>query len=87
MFYNQYPYVIFNQNSLETYIRTQKEINDFQQHHIEQQQNIIEMRKAISDFCRAANKVTFDYQQQAMNACLEEIMLQAIQDGYNLDLQ
>ena len=84
MFYNQYPYNIFNHNSLDEYIRQQQKINEEKMHHMEQQKNIIEMRKAIKDYCKAAKMVTPDYHQQAMNACLEEIMLQAIQDGYNL---
>lgn len=85
MFYNQYPYTIFNQSSLDAYIKQQLEINEEKKHHMEQQKNIIEMRKAIKDYCKAAKMVTPDYQKQAMNACLEEIMLQALKDGYSIN--
>ncbi|WP_085022298.1 hypothetical protein [Anaerovibrio sp. JC8] len=81
MFYNQYPYSIFNQNSLSLHNELQTE-KDAKQHHLEQQKYILEMRKAIADFCRAARKITEDYQQQSMNACIEEILIQAKQDGY-----
>lgn len=81
MFYNQYPYSIFNQNSLKEFyeLHTEKDVN---QHHLEQQKHILEMRKAIKDFCRAARKITTDFKQQSMDACIEEIIIQAKQDGY-----
>lgn len=81
MFYNQYPYNIFDPNAIEVYIKNQQMI---EQHHNEQQRTILEMRKAIADYCSAARKITLDYQQQAFNACLDEIMIQAIKDGYNV---
>lgn len=85
MFYNQYPYNIFNQNYYVDYLgRKQILMQVEQQHHNEQQQNIVEMRKAISDYFRAAKKVTQDYQQEAVQACFDEILKQAVFDGYNL---
>ena len=48
----------------------QQNINDFQQYHTEQQTNIVEMRKAIRDYCEAARKVSPEYQQVAINQCL-----------------
>lgn len=81
MFYNQYPYTLFSQKSLDDYIRHQQDIIDARQHRKEQQENIDKMRKAIKDYCHASKKITPDYQQQAINACLEEIILQAMQDG------
>lgn len=52
-----------------------------QQHHVEQQRNIVDMRKAISDYCRAARKITPDYHQKAIESCLEEILGQALLAG------
>ena len=82
MFYNQYPYNIFNQNTLAQYMRQQQQMQEMQKHHEEQQKNILDMRKAISDYCNAARKVSPDYQQEAINQCLQEIMIQASMDGY-----
>ena len=39
------------------------------------------MKKAIADYCKAARKVSPDYQQIAINECLQEIILQATKDG------
>ncbi len=52
MNYNNYPYSIFNQSSLLNY--GQLNINGLEQHQAEQQKNILEMRKAIRDYCEAA---------------------------------
>lgn len=81
MFYNRFPYTIFDQSTIDEYIRQQQEKIKEEQHHIEQQNHITEMRKAVADYCRAAKKVSPEYQRQAINVCLEEIMLQAIHDG------
>ncbi len=81
MFYTQYPYSIFDQKLLEEYIK-QREFDRERQHHAEQQQNIADIRKAISDYFRATKKVTPDYRQEAMRACCEEILKQAASDGY-----
>lgn len=75
MNYTDYPYNIFNQNSLLNYGK--QNINDYQQYHVEQQKNIVEMRKAIRDYCEAARKVSPDYQQIAIDQCLQEILIQA----------
>lgn len=75
MNYTDYPYNIFNQNSLLNYGK--QNINDYQQYHVEQQKNIFEMRKAIRDYCEAARKVSPDYQQIAIDQCLQEILIQA----------
>lgn len=75
MNYTDYPYNIFNQNSLLNY--GNQNVNDYQQYHEEQQKNIIEMRKAIRDYCEAARKVSPEYQQIAIERCLQEIVIQA----------
>mgnify|MGYP007102091404 CR=1 FL=1 len=75
MNYTDYPYNIFNQNSLLNY--GNQNVNDYQQYHEEQQKNIIEMRKAIRDYCEAARKVSPEYQQRAIERCLQEIIIQA----------
>ena len=75
MNYNDYPYNIFNQRSLMNY--GQQNNNDYQQYHAEQQKNIIEMRKAIRDYCESARKVAPEYQQFAIDQCLQEIVIQA----------
>lgn len=80
MTYNQFPYNIFDQNSIEGYIGQQHNMLQ-EQHHSEQQRNIVDMRKAISDYCRAARKITPDYHQRAIESCLEEILGQALLDG------
>ena len=80
LFYNQYPYSIFDQTILSNYYQNQK-ILIAQQHSLEQQKNILELRKAIADYCNAARKITEDYRDQAMKECLEEILLQAAKDG------
>lgn len=35
------------------------------------------MRKAIRDYCEAARKVSPEYQQMAIEQCLQEIVIQA----------
>lgn len=73
--YSDYPYNIFNQTSLLNY--GQQNTNYNQQYHVEQQKNIMEMRKAIRDYCESARKVSPEYQQFAINQCLQEIVIQA----------
>ena len=75
MNYNVYPYNFFNQNTLMGY--SQQSISVNQQYHAEQQKNIVEMRKAIQDYCEAARKVSPEYQQMAIDQCLQEIVIQA----------
>lgn len=75
MNYSDYPYNIFNQSSLLSY--GQQNITDYQQYHVEQQKNIVEMRKAIRDYCEAARKVSPEYQKTAIDQCLQEIVMQA----------
>lgn len=77
MIYQNYPYGIFNPNYLNTYQEQQKEI----QRQWEQNKNIADMVKAISDYCEAARKVHPDYQQVAVNACLAGIFNQAAKDN------
>ncbi len=83
MIYNQYPYNLFSQKTIESMLKTQQSISSNQLHHKEQQENIIHIRKAISDYCDAARKVSSDYQQIALKACIDEIMIQAAKDGLN----
>ena len=77
MNYNEYPYSIFNQSSLTDY--NQQNIDYIQQcqYHAEQQKNILEMRKAIKDYCEASRKVSPEYQNMAIDQCLQEIVIQA----------
>lgn len=77
MNYNTYPYEIFNPQYLGQYQVQQMEA----QRNQEQQKNIGDMVKAISDFCEAARKVHPDYQQTAMTFCLAEILRQAAIDN------
>ena len=77
MNYNSYPYGIFNPVYLNQYQTQQKEA----QRNWEQQKNIYDMVKAISDFCEAARNVDADYREHAMNACMAEIMRQAQKDN------
>ena len=75
MMYQNYPYGIFNQNYLRSYQAQEA------QRQWEQNKNIVDMVKAISDYFEAARKVHPDYQQAACNACLAEIIKQAAKDN------
>lgn len=77
-----YPYGLFNQKCFIDYERYLQSSFNVQQHHIEQNKNILDMRKAIKDFCDASRKLSPDYRDQAMRECIQELMLQAIKDGY-----
>ena len=77
MSYNQYPFNIFNQDLLAEQMRQQMIINEQIRHQNEQLNYILEMKKAISDFCCAAKKVSPDYQQYAMEVIMTEILKQA----------
>lgn len=80
MNYNSYPYGIFNPQYLNQFQAQQMEA----QRNQEQQKNIADMVKAISDFCEAARKVHPDYQQTALSFCLAEVTRQiAIDNGGN----
>lgn len=74
MMYNQYPYNIFNQDYVNAVYLQQLQA---QRHSSEQQKAIKDMVQAISDYCEAARKITGDYSQLAINACLLEIARQA----------
>ncbi|WP_074886659.1 hypothetical protein [Butyrivibrio proteoclasticus] len=58
-------------------------LSNLQQHQAEQQKNILEMRKAIRDYCEAAQKVSAEYQQMAIDACLREIVIQVAKNDTN----
>lgn len=77
MNYNTYPYGIFNPQYLNQFQAQQIEA----QRNLDQQKNIHDMVKAISDFCNAARKVDADYQKMAMDFCLAEILHQAAIDN------
>ena len=77
MNYSQYPYNFFNQELLENQLIQQMIINEQQRYQNEQLQHILEMKKAIADFCSAAKKVSPEYQQCAMSVILTEILRQA----------
>ena len=70
MMYNYYPYNLFNQNAMSAYDQQQA----YQQYHYEQQKNVVDMVKALSDFLDAAQKVAPEYQEQATNMCFVEIL-------------
>lgn len=77
MMYQNYPYGIFNSDYLNAYQAQQWEA----QRQWEQNKNIADMVKALSDYFEAARKVHPDYQQAAFNACLAEIINQAAKDN------
>lgn len=77
MMYQNYPYGIFNPDYLNAYQAQQWEA----QRQWEQNKNIADMVKALSDYFEAARKVHPDYQQAAFNACLAEIINQAAKDN------
>lgn len=72
MYLENYPYNIFNPRYFEQAYIQQLE----NQRNMEQQKNIYDMVKAISDYCEAARKIHPDYQQSAIEACLQEIIRQ-----------
>lgn len=72
MYLKNYPYNIFNPRYFEQAYIQQLE----NQRNMEQQKNIYDMVKAISDYCEAARKIHPDYQQRAIEACLQEIIRQ-----------
>jgi len=75
--YSNYPYGIFNPEVMRARLAQQQEA----QRQWEQNKNISDMVKAISDYCEAARKVDPDYQQAAFDACWSEIVRQATKDG------
>lgn len=77
MSYSQYPFNIFNQDLLAEQMRQQMIINEQIRHQNEQLNYILEMKKALNDFCSAAKKVSPDYQQYAMEVIMVEILKQA----------
>ena len=77
MMYQKYPYDIFNPDHLRAYPTQQEEI----QRQWEQNKNIADMVKALSDYLEAARKVDPDFRQIAFNACLAEISRQAAKDS------
>ena len=72
MYLENYPYNIFNPRYFEQAYIQQLE----NQRNMEQQKNIYDMVKDISDYCEAARKIHPDYQQRAIEACLQEIIRQ-----------
>ena len=65
MMYQNYPYGIFNSDYLRAYQAQQKEA----QRQWEQNKNIRDLTKALSDFLDASGKVQPDFQQMAWDAC------------------
>lgn len=76
MNYSQYPYNIFNQELLADQMSQQIIINEQIRYQNEQLTHILEMKKAIADFCSAAKKVSPEYQQYAMSVIMAEILNQ-----------
>ena len=58
-------------------LEAQRQQAEAQRKHWEQQKKIGDMVKAISDYFKAARDIEPEYQQEAMNACLAEIAVQA----------
>lgn len=88
MMYSNYPYGIFNEEQLRAYhARIQQENAIYQdqlreaQRQWEQNKNIADMVKAISDYCEAARKVHPDFRQAAFFASLAEISAQIQKDN------
>ena len=84
MIYNQYPYSIYNptyvnQDYLQQ-LEVQRQQIEAQRKHLEQKKKIGDMVKAISDYFKAARDIEPEYQQEAINACLAEIAVQAAID-------
>jgi hypothetical protein len=69
MTYNNYPYNFFNQDTMSQYSQQP----GFQRYHNEQQKNILDMVKALSDFIDAAQKISPEYRQRATDACFAEL--------------
>ena len=71
MHYTNYPYGIFNTDGLNT-----AKFDQYAQQlkAAEQQKHVLEMVKAISDYCEAARQVEPEYQQVAITACLIELI-------------
>ena len=65
-----YPYGLFNTGGIAQYsnldVTRQIEQN-------EQQKHILEMTKAIRDYCEAARQIKPEYQQLAFVACFTEL--------------
>lgn len=69
MMYNGYPYGIFDLNYLNTHRMLQEA-----QRQWEQNKNLADLTKALSDFLDAYTKVHPDYQQAALNTCATLIL-------------
>ena len=84
MIYNQYPYSIYNPTYVNPayfqQLETHRQQAEAQRKHWEQQKKIGDMVKAISDYCKAARDIEPEYQQEAINACIAEIAVQAAID-------
>ena len=61
-------------------LEAQRQQAEAQRKHWEQQKKIGDMVKAISDYFKAARDIEPEYQQDAINACLAEIAVQAAID-------
>ena len=77
MIYNNYPYNLFNQTAMDAYYQQQA----YQQYHYEQQKNVVDMVKALSDFFDAAQKVAPEYQKQATDACFAELLRRMVNNN------
>ena len=80
MIYNQYPYNIFNQDSLQDVLNQQEAVRQQmlqKAYHAEQQENIAKMVKAIQDFFEASRKVSLEYRDLASAVCLAEVIEEA----------
>lgn len=69
MMYNSYPYGLFNADYLRAY-QQQREA----QRQWEQNKNIVDLTKALSDFLDASRKVHPDFQKAAQDACAYVIL-------------
>ena len=70
MMYQNYPYRIFNPDYLNAYQEQKKEA----QRQWEQNKNVADLVKALSDFLDASGKVHPDFQKLAWDACAGVIL-------------
>ena len=69
----EYPYEIFDAQMILEYQHRQQEVRMEQ---MRQEKNILDMIKAVSDYCSAARKAAPQYQQKAVEMVMAEILRQ-----------
>ena len=64
---------IFNQQYVNQSYLQQLQI---QQYHAEQQKEIVKAVKALHDYCDAARKIAPEYQELALQKCIEAVVME-----------